>query len=301
MTSDELYTFAVQRRYNLVLSNCYLVIATIINFEDHRSRRFQEKGFSNRDQKMERAIRALRRNVEKECEEFLRGLHAGEPFQVVKGVRGIFTSSSLNKILLYVGPRSHHSGLHYNLRHSFRTLVNMLNGAFTSRGGANYDIDRDELARAFQSGAGFVEWALAQHVASTGGRALEGDLSISAQLGSMTINNSPGRGQYTTRPTISQARTAPATQTAYAQRAPIAHTRPSAVPTVSAPSGAHGWSSTPAAPRFGVVSALHSPHAARPTQNRSTRVCEKCGDTSHTVSRCPQSQCYRCKSTNTKV
>ena len=75
---------------------------------------------------------------------------AGAPFRVEKGGKGLFTSTGLNKSLLPLRPFTHQSGFHYNLRLSFLNLVSVLNGAYTYQGRDTYDIDRNELARAFR-------------------------------------------------------------------------------------------------------------------------------------------------------
>jgi hypothetical protein len=86
MTNDELYDLVLGKRYNVLFSNCLLLLVKIINFEDRGGDRLQDKGFAQLRQKEERDVRDLRRNVEKRCDEFLHFLRAaGAPFQVEKG------------------------------------------------------------------------------------------------------------------------------------------------------------------------------------------------------------------------
>jgi hypothetical protein len=296
MTSDELYDFILERRYNNIFPNCLLLLVKIINFEDRGGDRLQDKGFAQIRQREERDVRDLRRNVEKRCDEFLCSLRvAGAPFQVEKGGKGLFTSAGLNKSLLPLGPFTHQSGIHYNLRLSFLNFVQVLNGAFTYRGRDTYDIDRNELARAFRLAAGYLEWALAQHIANTRRRVPEEDLAISSLFNSMTINSSPQQTRYAARPGFSQTRTAPAPSSAYPRSPPFTPPRRPTGATAPSPSRAASWSSPPATPRFGVASTIRSPQAASSSQYRSAPTCSTCNQTGHSSPSCPETQCYRCK------
>jgi hypothetical protein len=296
MTNDELYGLVLEKRYNLLFPNCLLVLVKIINFEDHRGDRLQDKGFAQLRQREERDVRDLRRNVEKRCDEFMRSLcAAGAPFQVEKGGKGLFTSAGLNKSLLPIGPFTHQSGFHYNLRLSFLNLVYILNSAYTYQGRDVYDIDRNELARAFRLAAGHLEWALAQHVASTQRRVQEEDLAISSPFNLLTINISPQQTKYAARPGFSQTRTAPAPSSAYPQSPPFTPSRRRIEATAPPLSRAAVLSSPPTAPRFGVMSPIRSPHAASSSQYCSAPTCTKCKQTGHSSPSCPKTQCYRCK------
>lgn len=290
MTNDELYDLVLEKRYNVLLPNCLLLLVKIIDFEDRGGDRLQDKGFVQLRQREERDVRDLRRNVEKRCDEFLRSLRtAGAPFQVEKGGRGLFTSAGLNKSLLPLGPFTHQSGFHYNLRLSFLNLVRILNGAYTYQGRDIYDIDRNELVRAFRLAAGYLEWALARHTASAlRGSSVE-DLAISSRFNSLTIDSSPQQTEDETRPRFSQTRTAPvpSLSSSYLQSPPFTPPR--------RPTTATTRSSPPTAPHFGVKSPIHSPQAASPSQYRSTPICTECKQTGHSSSRCPKTQCYRCK------
>lgn len=299
MTNDELYDLVLEKRYNVLFSNCLLLLIKIINFEDRGGDRLQDKGFAQLRQREERDVRDLRRNVEKRCDEFLRSLRAaGAPFQVDRGGKGLFTSAGLDKSLLPLGPFTHQSGFHYNLRLSFLNLVHVLNGAYTYQGRDVYDIDRNELARAFRLAAGHLEWALAQHAAGTRRRVPEEDLAISSQFNLLTINSNSQQTKYAGRPAFSQTRTAPASS-AYPQSPPFTPSwRPTAAtaPPLSwaapPPSWAAARSSPPAAPRFGVVSPIHSPQAASSSQYRSAPTCTKCKQTGHSSPNRPKTQCY---------
>lgn len=296
MTNDELYDLVLGKRYNLLFSNSLLLLVKIINFEDRGSDRLQDKGFAKLRQREERDVRDLRRNVEKRCDEFLRSLRAaGAPFQVEKGAKGLFTSAGLNKSLLRLGPFAHQSGFHYNLRISFLNLVHVLNGAYTYQGRGVYDINRNELARAFRLAAGHLERALAQHAASTRRRVPEEDLAISSRFNSLTINSSSRQTKYAARPGFSQTRTAPAQSSAYPQSPPFTPSKRPTAATAPPHSQAAARSSPPAARRFGVVSPIHSPQGARPSQYRSASACPNCKQTGHSSSSCPKTQCYRCK------
>ncbi|KAF1815599.1 hypothetical protein P152DRAFT_446646 [Eremomyces bilateralis CBS 781.70] len=192
MTNDDLYDLILKERYNVLFPNCLLILVKIIKFLDRGGDRLQDKGFEQLRQREERDIRDLRRNVEKRCNEFLRSLRAARaPFQVERGGKGLFTSAGLNKSLLRLGPFKHQSGFQYNLRLSFLSLVRILNGAYTCQGRMVYDIDRNELARAFRLAAGHLEWGMAQHAGSTRRRASEEDLAISSRFNLLTIGGSP--------------------------------------------------------------------------------------------------------------
>ena len=275
MTNDELYDLVLEKRYNVLFSNCLLLLVKIINFEDRGGARLQDKRFAQLRQREERDVRDLRRNVEKRCDEFLRSLRAaGAPFQVEKGGKGLFTSADLNKSLLPLGPFTHQSGFHYNLRLSFLKLVHVLNGAYAYQGRDVYNIDRNELARAFRLAAGHLEWALAQHAASTRRRVPEEDLAISSRFNSLTINSSPQK--YAARPGFSQTRAAPAPSSAYPQSPPFTPSRRPTQATAPPLSRAAAWSSPPATPRFGVVSPISSQQAASSSQFRSVPTCTEC-------------------------
>ncbi|MCJ1360603.1 MAG: hypothetical protein MMC33_010611 [Icmadophila ericetorum] len=168
ITSDELYDLVLEKRYNVLFPNCLLLLVKIIDFEDRKGDRLQDKGFAQLRQREELDVRDLRRNVEEICEKFMRSLRTtGASFQVEKGGKGMFTSAGLNKSLLPLGPFAHQFGFQYNLRRSFLKLVQVLNSAYTYQGRDVYNIDRNELAQAFGLAARQLEWALAQHVAGT--------------------------------------------------------------------------------------------------------------------------------------
>ena len=303
MTNDELYDLVLEKRHNVLFPNCPLLLVKIINFEDCGGDRLQDRGFAQLRQREERDVRDLRRNVEKRCDEFLRSLRAaGAPFQVEKRGKGLFTSAGLDNSLLPLGPFTYQSGFHYNLRLSFLNLVHVLNGAYTYQGRGVYDIDRNELARAFRLATGYLEWALAQHVASTRRRVPEEDLAISSWFNLLTINSSSQQTKYATRLGFSQTRTAPAPSSAYPQSPPFTLSRrPTAAtaPPLSWAAPSLSWaavrSSPLAAPRFGVVSPIHSPQAASSPQYRSAPTCTECKQTGHSSSSCPKTQCYLCK------
>jgi hypothetical protein len=201
----------------------------------------------------------------------------------------------LNKSLLALGPFTHQSGFHYNLRLSFLKLVHVLNGAYTYRGRDVYDVDRNELAQAFRLAACHLEWALAQHSASTRRRVPEEDLAISSGLNLMTINSSPQQTKYAARPGFSQTRTAPARSSAHPRSPPLTPSRRPTEATAPPLSCAAAWSSPPAAPRFGVVSPIRSPQAASSSRYRSAPTCTECKQTGHSSPSCPRTKCYRCK------
>jgi hypothetical protein len=296
MTNDELYDLILEKRYNVLFPNCLLLLVKIIKFEDRGGERLQDKGFAQLRKREERDVRDLRRNVEKRCDEFLRSLRAaGAPFQVEKGEKGLFTSAGLDKSLLPLRPFTHQSGFHYNLRLSFLNLARVLNDAFTYRGRDVYDIDRDELARAFRLAACYLEWALAQHAASTPRRFPEEDLGISSPFNLLTVNSSSQQTEYPARPGLSQTRTAPVPSSANPQSPPFTPSRRPTAATAPPPSRAAARSFPPAAPRFGGVSPIHSPQAASSSQYRSAPACIECKQTGHSSSSCPKTQCYRCK------
>jgi hypothetical protein len=292
MTIDELYDLLLGKRYNVLFSNRPLPLVKIINFEDRGGDRLQDKGFAQLCQKEERDVRDLRRNVEKRCDEFLRFLRAaGAPFQVEKGDKGLFTSAGLEKSLLPLQPSMYQSGFHYNLRFSFLKLVRVLNGAYTYLGRDVYDIDRDELARAFRLAAGYLEWALAQHAASRLRQVPEEDLAISNQLNLLMINGSSQQTRDAARPRFSQTRTAPALSSAYPQSPPFTPSRRPTMATAPPIPRPAARSSPPAAPRFGGVSPIHLPQAAISSQYRSVLTCTECRQIGHS-SRCLKTQCY---------
>jgi hypothetical protein len=299
MTNDELYGLVLENRYNVLLPNCLLLLVKIINFEDHGRRRLQDRGFTRVLQREERDMRDLRRNVERRCDEFLRSLRAAEtPFQVERGGNGLFTSVGLNRSLLSLRPSTYFSGFHHNLRLSFLNLVTNLNGAYTYQGRDIYDIDRNELARAFRTTACHFEWALAQHVASTRIRVPEEDLAILSGLNSLKINNNP---QQTSDAAYqeSQIRTAPAPprgpSSPYPQSSLLTPSRRlTEAITPSLPQTAAS-SSPPAVSRFGVVSPNRSRQAVSLTQYHYDRTCTECKQTGHSSRSCPKTQCYQCK------
>ncbi|KAF2465118.1 uncharacterized protein BDR25DRAFT_306928 [Lindgomyces ingoldianus] len=294
MTNDELYDLILEKRYNVLLPNCLLLLVKIINFEDHGGDRLQDKGFTQLRQREDRDVRYLRRNVEKRCDEFLRSLRAvGASFQVEKGGKGLFTSTCLNKSLRPLGPFMSQSGFHYNLRLSFLKFVHILNGAYTYKGRDVYDIDRDELSRAFRLAACHFEWALTQHAASTRRRAPEEDLAISNRLNLLTINRSPHQTNYAARPGISQRRTAPAPSSVYPQSPPSTPPRRPNGATASLPQAA-AFSPPPSASSSN-VSPIRLLQAASSSQYRSGPTCNNCKQTGHSSSSCPKTQCYRCK------
>jgi hypothetical protein len=296
MNNDELYDLILKDRFNVLFPNCLLLLVKIINFEDRGGDRLQDKGFAQLRQREERNVRDLRRNVEKRCDEFLRSLRAaGVPFQVEKGRKGLFTSAGLNKSLLPLGPFGHQSGFHYNLRFSFRNLVQALNGAYTYQGRDTYNIDRNELARAFRLAACYLEWALAQHTANTRKRVPEEDLAISSPFNSLAINSSSQQTEYVARPGFSQRRTPPTRSSAYPQSPPSTPSRRPAEATAPPLSRAAAWSSPHATPRFGLVSPTRSPQVASSSQYRSAPTCTKCKQTGHSSPSCPETQCYLCK------
>ncbi|KAF2259624.1 hypothetical protein CC78DRAFT_591810 [Lojkania enalia] len=217
MTNNELYDLFLEKRYNVLIPNCLLVLVKIINFEDNGAGRLQDKGFVHLRQREERDVRDLRRNVEKRCFEFLYSLCAARAsLQVQKGGKGLFTSDGLKKSLLPLGPFMHQSGFQYNLRLSFLNLVQTLNGAYTYQGRNFYDTNRNELTRAFRLAASYLEWALTQHVASTWRRVSEDD-AISSLLNSLTINSSLQQAEYANSPRILQTRIAPVPPLTYPQ------------------------------------------------------------------------------------
>lgn len=297
-TNDELYDLVLRMGYNVVFPNCLLLLVKIIKFEDRGGERLQDRGFTRLRQRKERDVRDLRRNVEKRCDEFLRSLRvAGVPFQVERGGNGLFTSAGLDQRLLHLAPFTNQSGFHCNLRLSFRNLVLGLNGAYTYMGRDVWDIDRNQLAQAFRVAAGILEWALAQHAASTRRRVPEEDLALSSRFNLLTINSSSQQTNYPARPGFSQTRTAPAPAPApsYWQSPPFAPSRYPTAPTAPPPSWAAARSFPPAAPRFGFVSPIHSPLVASSSQYRSALICEQCNQTGHDASSCLLTQCYRCE------
>lgn len=295
MDNDELYEFVLRKRYNILFSDLLLLLVKITNFEDRGADRLQEKGFEPLRQQEERDVRDLRRNVEKECEEFLRSLRAaGVPLQEEKGKKGLLTSAGLNKSILPLTRSTYQSGFHYNLRLSFLNLVQFLNGAYTFRSRGLYDVDRNELTSAFRLAARHLEWALAQHVTSARRRVPEEDLAILSQFSSLTINNGSRQTNSLARPRISQTRTAPGPSSAYPNSPPS--TPPRLTSASSTPlSRASPRSPPPAAPRSGVLTPAQSPQAARSSQYRSAPQCTNCKQTGHSSSRCPRTECYRCK------
>ena len=317
MTNDELYNFILENRYNVLFPNCLLILVKIINFEDRGGDRLQDKGFWELRQREDRDVRHLRSTVEKSCKEFLHSLRAaGAPFQVEKGEKGLFASVGLNESLLPLGPFRHQYGLHYNLRLSFLNLVQALNSAYTYLGRDVYDVDRNELARAFRLAAGYLEWALAQHAASTQ------RLALSSWFNPMTINSSPQQTKYKARPGFSQTTTVSTQSPAYPQSPPFTpspHSTEATVPPLSRAAGwsylpvppvswTAGWSYPPAppvswtaglyppaAPRFGVVSPIHLPQPASSYQYRLAPTCTECKQSGHSSPSCPKTQCWLCK------
>lgn len=210
MTNNELYHLFLDRDYNLLLPDCLLVLIKIIRFEDHKSDQLQSKGFERLRQKEQRDVRDLRRNVERRCDEFMHSIcAAGAPLQMKRGGQGLLTTASLTKSLSSLGPSSHHSGFHYDLRLTFRKLVQNLNGAFTYKGRDIYTIDRNKLNGAFRDATGYFELALAQHSVSTQSQLLEEDLEISSPFNSLSITGSYQQTSPLTRPESSQTRTGP--------------------------------------------------------------------------------------------
>jgi hypothetical protein len=296
MTNDELYNLILEKRYNILIPNCLLLLVKIINFEDRGGDRLQEKGFAQLRQREERDVRDLRRSVEKSCDEFLRSFRvAGAPFQVEKGGEGLFTSTGLNQSRLTLTPFNYQSGFHYNLRISALNLVDILNSAYTYKGRGVYDIDRNELARAFKLAAGHLEWALAQHAATMRRQVPEEDLAISSLFNSLKLNNSSQYIEYSARPGISQTRAEPTRSSAYPQSPPYNSSRHLTGPTTPYVSQTAGWSFSPAAPRFGVATPIRSPQSASSSQSRSAPTCTACKRTGHSSPSCPNTQCYRCK------
>lgn len=298
MTDDELYDLVLKSHYSVILSNCVLLLNKIINFEDRGGDRLQDKGFEGLRQREERGVRHLRRDVEKKCEEFLRSLRtAGAPFQVENGGKGVFTSLGLSNTLLSLGPSAHHSGLQYNLRLGLRKLVLVLNGAHTFRGQGVYGIDRNELARAFKTGADCIEWALAEHATSRRGLVPEEEIAISNQLGSLTINSSPPQTTHIHRHRVSQPTTPPGPPPAYGQPLLLASPRRSASLTASSPSQNAAWS-PPRAAQFGFTSPISSPQAASSFQSLR-KPCSKCRRIGHSYATCPEVKCYQCECPST--
>jgi len=297
MTNDELYDLVLETRYNVLFPSSLLLLVKIINFEDRGSERLQEKGFTKRRQQEERDVRDLRRSVEKRCDDFLRSLRvAGAPFQVEKGGNGLFTLASLNESLLTLKPSTHHSGFHYNLRLSFLKLVHVLNGAYTYQGRNVYDINRNELARAFRLAAGYLEWALAQHAASTRRWVPEEDLAISSRLNSLTINSISQQAKYVARPGVLQKGMQPELSSTYSQSTPFTPSQRPNTATASPLSWAAARSAPSVTPsHYGVVPPNHSPQATRSFRNRAGPTCTKCKQTGHSFSSCPETQCFQCK------
>jgi hypothetical protein len=111
------------------------------------------------------------------------------------------------------------------LRLSSLDLVHVLNGAYTYQGRDIYDADRNELAPAFRLAASHLEWALAQHAASTRRRTSEEDLAILSPFNLLTINSSPQQTEYAARSGFSQTTTAPGPSSAYPQSPPLTPSR----------------------------------------------------------------------------
>ncbi|KAK4118128.1 hypothetical protein N657DRAFT_440711 [Parathielavia appendiculata] len=140
----------MKKHYNVVVSNCLLLVLKIINFEERGGGRLQNKGFAQLRQREERGVRDLRRNEEKHCTEFLRSLcAAGETCNADKGHTGVFTGAGLTQCLSPLGPFPHRPGLLYDFRLGIRKLVQTLNGACTYQGRGVYEIDKNKLAQAF--------------------------------------------------------------------------------------------------------------------------------------------------------
>ncbi|KAI9652458.1 MAG: hypothetical protein M1829_001642 [Trizodia sp. TS-e1964] len=290
MTNDELYSLVLEKRYNVLFPNCLLLLVKIINFEDRGGDRLQENGFVQLRQREERDVRELRRNVGKSCNDFLHSLRApGALFQVEKGGKGLFNSAGLNESLLPLRPSTHQSGFHRNLRLSFLSLVLTLNDAYTYKGRDSYDINRNELARAFRLAAGQLEWALAQHATCTREQALEGD-AISSRFNLLTINNSPQT--YAARPELLQQRTVPDLSFNYPQSPPSTLSRFPTEATAPPLSRATAWPTPPDTPRSSVVSPIRSPQA---TSSSPYRLCTICKEIGHSSQSCPKAKCYRCK------
>jgi hypothetical protein len=180
--------------------------------------------------------------------------------------------------------------------------VRVLNGAYTYLGRDVYNIDRDELARAFRLASGYLEWALAQHAASRLRQVPEEGLAISTQLNLLSsqfnllmINGSSQQTRDAARPGFSQTRTAPALSSAYPQSPPFTPSRRPTMATAPPIPRPAARSSPPAAPRFGGVSPIHSPQAANSSQYRSAPTCTECRQIGRSSSRCPKTQCYQCK------
>ena len=296
MTNDELWDLISEERLNTIIPNCLLLLLKIINFEDRGAARLRDKGFANLSQREERDVRHLRRNAKERCEELLHSLRAASaPLQVEKGGRGLFASAGSNMSFLPLVPSAQQTGLHYNLRLSLLKLVQTLNGAFTYRGRGDYDADRNELARAFRLAAGHLEWALAQHAASTRTRAPEADLAISSQLSLLTISSSPRQTEREGRPRFSPTRLAPTPSSAYPQTPPSTPPRRPTSTAATPTSRGALWPSPPAAPQFGVVSPIRSPQVAASPRHGSAPTCTNCKQSGHGSPRCPKTQCYRCR------
>lgn len=294
MTNDELYDLILDQRYNILLPNCLLLLVKIIDFEDRKGDRLQDKGFTRLHQQEERDVRDLRRNVEKRCEEFMHSLcPAGAYFQAEKGGIGVLTSAGLEKILLPLLPFTNHFRLQKLFRLSFLGLVKDLNSAFTYRSKGLYGIARNELAQAFRRAAGRLEWALAQHVASKQSRVPEENLEILSPFKSLAINSSPQKTKDAARPGFSQIRTARAASSAYPQSPPATPPRRPTETTAPLLSQAAMRSPPPTPPRFGHMSPIRSPQAASST--RSAPTCTKCKQTGHSSPGCPKTRCYKCK------
>jgi hypothetical protein len=146
----------------------------------------------------------LRYNAAKECGKLLRSLIIPAiPFHPEHIGQGLLTSAAFQETILRLQPFPHHSELHSNLQTGFRNMVHVLNYAYTLRGGV-YESDSGELARAFRLAAGWLEWSLAQHVASTLRRApvvagpvavTESDGGLLSRFSSLSITNSSNQNK----------------------------------------------------------------------------------------------------------
>lgn len=296
MTNDELYHFVLENRYNTIFSDCLLLLDKTINFEAHRGVRLEEKGFPQLRQKEERDVRNLRRGVEKRCDEFLRSLRAaGALFQVERGGKGLFTSAGLGESLKPLRIFSKQSGFHYSLRKVFFNLVCTLNSAYTYKSGGVYDIDKDQLAQAFELAATHLEWAMAKHVASIRRRASEEVLEITSQLNRVKLDSSPQQAKKADRPGFLHTKMSPTLPSASLQSPPFTPPRRSTQVTTSPFSQATLQSSPPATPRFGARSQIRSPQSSSASQYRSVPICTVCKKTGHSAKNCAKTQCYRCE------
>jgi hypothetical protein len=302
MNNNELYDHILEKGHNFLFSSCHLVLNKINKFESRGAKNLQDKGLKQLHQREERDVRDLRRNVEQGCDEFLRSLGADEaPFHVEEGEKGLFTSDGLTKSLLFLGPFEHHSGLLYNLRLSLRTLVHILNDAYTCQGKNVYKINKYKLAWAFRRAADHLEWALAQHIASTQNGALEEDQEIPSQLDLPAAVISPQGTTGTTRPGLLHTETAPNLLSTDPQSPPTTPARRARTPTTPPPlvrAAKTAPSALPVSPaelKVGIVLPIPPSPVASTSRYRRATICTTCKLPWHRPDVCPKTKCFNCK------